>query len=161
MKQLNQEVLMSYRLLFGQTHGSRELARASLKQLRTDRAHNDQLLDIVCGQPRKKRVIGKLPPSLWPISCRDFDDALQEEDAYSAQDDFPMFGERLAKLQEFNLRQQPSKLTDLWRDRRNPLQWYTFWAVLIVGSLSIFLAFLQLSVAVAQLIVAVKSSCNC
>jgi hypothetical protein len=48
------------------------------------------------------------------------------------------------------MRQQPSKVTDLWRDRRNPLQWYTFWAVLWVGGASIVLAVLQLVVSLVQ-----------
>jgi hypothetical protein len=46
----------------------------------------------------------------------------------------------------------------LWRDRRNPLQWYTFWAVLVVGGVSILLSFLQLVVSVAQLVVAIKTA---
>ena len=151
--QVSQEVLMSYRLLFGQTRGARGLVKAALKVLQHQDPHYDQLLEVVAAGPYN-HTLAALPSSLWPVSCRSFEDTLQEEDAYSAQDDFPMFGQRLAKLQEFNLRQQPSKLRDLWRDRRNPLQWYTFWAVLIVGSLSLLLTLLQLIVALAQLIVA-------
>ncbi|KAI9684530.1 MAG: hypothetical protein M1822_005618 [Bathelium mastoideum] len=125
-----QEVLMSYRLLFGQTYNSRKLVRAALKQLRDETdAEYDQLLDLVCGQSYDKAV-RELPVSLWPIACRSYEGALQEEGTYSSQDDFPMFGQRLVKIQQFTLRQQPSRLRDLWRDRRNPLQWYTFWAEL-------------------------------
>lgn len=144
---------MSYRLLFGQTRGARGLAKAALKVLRHQDPHYDQLLELLSARAYN-HTLAALPSSLWPIPCRSFEDTLQEEDAYSAQDDFPMFGQRLAKLQQFNLRQQPSKLRDLWRDRRNPLQWYTFWAVLIVGSLSLLLTLLQLIVAIAQLIIA-------
>ena len=151
--QVSQEVLMSYRLLFGQTRGARGLAKAALKVLQHQDPHYDQLLELLSARAYD-HTLAALPSSLWPIPCRSFEDTLQEEDAYSAQDDFPMFGQRLAKLQEFNLRQQPSKLRDLWRDRRNPLQWYTFWAVLIVGSLSLILTLFQLIVAVAQLIIA-------
>lgn len=28
-------------------------------------------------------------------------------------------------VQQYNPRQQPSRVRDLWRDRRNPLQWYS------------------------------------
>ncbi|KAL8861044.1 MAG: hypothetical protein Q9178_002557 [Gyalolechia marmorata] len=150
--QLHQEVLMSYRLLFGQSRSARKLAMASLRLLKEESPDEyDLLLGLVCAQPCNVKI-RSLPLSLWPVSCRSLEDTLQEETAYSSQDDFPMLGQRLAKLQQFNLRQQPSKLRDLWRDRRNPLQWYTFWAVLIFGSASLLLAFLQLCVATAQLV---------
>ena len=143
---------MSYRLLFGQSRSARKFAFASLRALKEEAPNeHDPLLSLLCTQPCNSKI-HRLPSSLWPASCRSFDNRLQEESAYSSQDDFPMFGQRLTKLQEFNLLQQPSKLRDLWRDRRNPLQWYTFWAVLIFGSFSLLLALLQLMVATAQLI---------
>ncbi|KAI1313743.1 hypothetical protein F5Y03DRAFT_390044 [Xylaria venustula] len=147
--QLSQEVLMSYRLLFGQSRASRKLARSLLQKLGTNRDH-DHLLAHLCTKSLKE-VAKALPGEFWPISCRGFDNAVQEVDAYSFRDDFPMLGCRLAVIQEFNLRQQPSKLRDLWRDRRNPLQWYTFWAVLVVGGVSIILAILQLVVGIIQI----------
>lgn len=159
--QLHQEVLMSYRLLFGQEAVSRRLIRAPLRALRDEQPqHYDSLLDMICAY-KLSRKVRSLPLYLWPVTCRSFEGHLQEESAYSSQDDFPMFGTRLAKLQEFTLRQQPSRLRDLWRDRRNPLQWYTFWAVLIVGGLSIFLTLLQLLVGIAQLVLSTTPSCNC
>ncbi|KAI9668930.1 MAG: hypothetical protein M1829_005242 [Trizodia sp. TS-e1964] len=148
--QLSQEILMSYRLLFGQSHASRGLGKTLLREME-GQADYDRLLVGLCTQPRSSGVVKKLPNSFWPVSCRTFDDNLQELDSYTLHDDFPMLGSRLAALQEFNLRQQPSKLRDLWRDRRNPLQWYTFWAVLVVGGLSILLGILQLAVAVVAL----------
>ncbi|TVY82556.1 hypothetical protein LSUE1_G002864 [Lachnellula suecica] len=163
--QIHQEVLMSYRLIFGQTRESRRLARAATKELKNQEPDSyDQLLDNLCGQTGSSMVRG-LPLSLWPISCRTFEGSLQEENAYSSQDDFPMFGQRLAKLQEFNRRQRPSELRDLWRDRRDPLQWYTFWAVLIVGGSSLLLAVLQLGVGVIQVVAAYtpppQPACRC
>lgn len=148
---------MSYRLVFGQSRSARKLAIASLRLLKERNPKEyDPLLSLLCAQPYNSKI-RTLHVSLWPVSCRSFEDTLQEDSAYSSQDDFPMFGQRLAKLQEFNLRQQPSKLRDLWRDRRNPLQWYTFWAVLIFGGFSLLLALLQLIVAVAQLIASLPS----
>jgi hypothetical protein len=159
--QLHQEILMSYRLLFGQEAGSRQLVKASLRALKEERPHDyDSFLDMVCAQ-KLGRKVRSLPLSLWPVTCRSFEGHLQEESAYSSQDDFPMIGARLAKLQEFTLRQQPSRLRDLWRDRRNPLQWYTFWAVLIIGGLSILLSLLQLLVGVAQVVLTITPPCHC
>jgi hypothetical protein len=161
--QLHQEVLMSYRLLFGQQRGSRKLSKSALTKLREEsEAEYDGLLDLLCTQPCD-REIKRLPLALWPVTCQSFEGFLQEESAYSSQDDFALFGERLAKLQNFILRQKPSRLRDFWRDRRNPLQWYTFWAVVIVGPITIILSLLQIAVAVAQLGFSTKApqSCNC
>ncbi|KAK0610363.1 hypothetical protein B0T17DRAFT_110878 [Bombardia bombarda] len=156
--QLHQEIILSYRLLFGQKHASRRLAKIALKKLREERRADeyDELLDLLCAHPHDKKI-RQLPASLWPVTCRSFDGHVQEQGSYSSQDDFPLFGQRLAKLQEFTLRQQPSELWDLWRDRRNPLQWYTFWAVLVFGGISILLGILQLGVGIAQLAVALRS----
>lgn len=123
-------------------------------------ADYDDLLDCLCSHTRSE-IVKKLPNSLWPISCRGFDDDLQESGSYSSFDDFPILGQRLAAIQVFNLRQQPSKLRDLWRDRRSPLQWYTFWAVLVVGGASVILAFLQLIVAIIAIPVGPAPTCNC
>ncbi|KAG8161272.1 hypothetical protein KVR01_009536 [Diaporthe batatas] len=158
VRQLSQEILMSYRILFAQTRGSRRLAGIALEGLQSENPHHyDSLLELVCTAPLKALVEDDLGrhPMLWPVSCRTFEDVLQEQDTYSSQDDFPLLGQRLVKLQEFNLRQQPSRLRDLWRDRRNVLQWYTFWAVLVVGGFSLLLALLSLGVAIAQLITSV------
>jgi len=80
---------------------------------------------------------------------------LQESDTYSARDDFAVFGPWLLSLQHYNMRQQPGKRKDLWWDYRNPLQWYTFWAVLWIGGASIVLAVLQLVVGIVQVYFAV------
>ncbi|KAI1408048.1 hypothetical protein F5Y13DRAFT_115086 [Hypoxylon sp. FL1857] len=162
--QLHREILMSYRLLFGQRRGSRQLAKVALKTLKDKEGDKyDDLLDLLCTH-RCDSKIRSLPVSLWPVTCRTFEGDLQEENSYSSQDDFPLFGQRLVKLQEFTLRQQPSKLGDLWRDKRNPLQWYTFWAVLIVGGASILIGLLQLFIGTAQLVVTLfpqNSGCRC
>lgn len=154
---VHQEVLMSYRLLFAHSKKSRTLLKRSLKELRTRDNCYDSFLDIVSASTRDRNVQG-LPLLLWPVTCRGPDGVLLEQSSYSSQDDFPLFGQRLAKLQDFSLRQQPSQLRDLWRDRRNPLQWYTFWAVLVVGGSSIVLAVLQLVVGVLQVVYSTGSN---
>jgi hypothetical protein len=155
--QLSQEILMTYRILFGQMWDSRKMMREELRELNQKRPQEyDKLLDNLC-RDKHSVMVKRLPKSLWPRSCRDFDENLQESDSYSSFDDFPLLGQRLTAIQAFNLRQRPDKLRDLWRDRRNPLQWYTFWAVLVVGGASVILAFLQLIVA----IVAIPTSPAC
>lgn len=129
--------------------------------LKQDTQFFDPFLSVVCERKYKRGILwwskvdkdlAELPPTAWPVSCLDSDDMalLQERDVYSATEDFPRLGQRLLRVQKFNARWRPSRLTDFWRDRRNPYQWYTFWAVLIVGGVANLLAVLQLVAAVYQ-----------
>ncbi|KAK1826925.1 hypothetical protein QBC39DRAFT_363154 [Podospora conica] len=153
---VHREVLLSYRLLFGQSPGSRKLALKLLKQLKESSGAIDPFLVTICSTPlAKSRFLrplsgSPLPNDIFPTSSLDLDNCLVESDTYSSQDDFPCFGQRLLAVQHYNLRQQPRRIRDLWRDRRNPLQWYTFWAVLWVGGITIVLGVLQLAAAVVQ-----------
>lgn len=130
--------------------------KTELRRLRNSELEYDQLLGNLCTH-RLGKSIREMPPSLWPYSCRDAEGHLQEQEAYSVDADFPLLGRRLLKLQQFNLRQQPSRIRDLWRDRRHPAQWYTFWAVLLIGIPTLVLAFVQVAIAGAQLMVAIYS----
>jgi hypothetical protein len=141
---LEQEILLSYRVLFGQSSRSRALAQPLIDKLEKDGTPFDELLRTLCG---RKKDVDKLPHEIWPICCSH----LLESEVYSASTDFPRLGYRLIQLQRFSLRQRPSRLTDLWRDRRNPLQWYTFWAVLWVGGAATVLAIVQMGLQAAQL----------
>lgn len=71
--------------------------------------------------------------------------------------DFPLLGERLLQLQRYNDQQIPTRVKTMIRDKRDLAQWYTLWAVLLVGGLSVLLSIPQLGVAIAQLVVAVKA----
>ncbi|KAM7213093.1 hypothetical protein V8F06_011516 [Rhypophila decipiens] len=168
------EILLSYRILFGQSAKSRKLILPEIVNPKKDYPYDitthDRFLETLCttpiGRPRRWpwhwRLWGRsnttttrsLPSKLFPDSVvhatDDGDDELIESDTYSAADDFPVFGPRLLAIQRYNMRRQPSRMMDLWRDRRNPLQWYTFWAVLLVGSAGLLLALLQLVVGVVQ-----------
>ncbi|KAJ9490273.1 hypothetical protein VN97_g2978 [Penicillium thymicola] len=153
---LYREVLLSYRLLFGQSSHSRDIASELLEQANKPSGEIDPFLLTICSasvtQSRFLRRFRKsrIPVELFPTSNIDLYNSLIESDTYSARDDFPHFGTRLLTVQQYNLKQQPSRIRDLWRDRRNPLQWYTFWAVLWVGGISIFLSIFQLAAAIVQ-----------
>ncbi|CDM37577.1 unnamed protein product [Penicillium roqueforti FM164] len=153
---LHREVLLSYRLLFGQSSHSRQIALELLEQTKKLSGEIDPFLLAICSasvtQSRFLRRFTKsrIPVELFPTSNIDLYNSLIESDTYSARDDFPHFGPRLLAVQLYNLKQQPSRIRDLWRDRRNPLQWYTFWAVLWVGGISILLSVFQLAAAIVQ-----------
>ncbi|KEZ45513.1 hypothetical protein SAPIO_CDS1837 [Scedosporium apiospermum] len=154
------EVLLSYRLLFGQSSRSRDLARGLLAEA-GKKGQDDPFLYAICTANLSRSVwqrfckfgtrSSSLPPSIFPPYILDVDGSILESDTYSARHDFPVFGNRLLVLQRYSLRQQPSRVRDLWRDRRNPLQWYTFWAVLWVGGLSLILSAVQVGLAAGQL----------
>lgn len=190
---VHHEVLLTYRLLFGQSARARKLLKQQLNgpsqpgteaamapsypptETPYNRTQNfsesvgkeiDPFLHTVCTTPllppwqfpsftRPRNRSRLLPGNIFPASALDLHDELQESDTYSVRDNFPVFGSRLLKLQKYNMRQQPSKVKDMWRDRLNPLQWDTFWAVLWIGGATIVLAGLQLLVAIAQLIFAI------
>lgn len=159
---LEQEVILSYHLLFGQDDKSRKVAREEVSRLKNSCAEhsvNAMLLDL-CERKYEHgrlwwktydKVLQGYPSEIWPITCRTMEGHLQQSDIYNARDDFPRLGSRPIKPQQFNSRQRPSKVTDLWRDRRNPLQWYTFWAVVLVGGMANILAALQLLASLVQL----------
>ena len=147
-----QEVLLSYRVIFGQNEASRKLFR---NHERSQLQSVDPLLDLLCGQVFKGKK-QDLPVDLWPLSCRDPQGHLQEQDVYSVTTDFPTLGPRLLRLQAYSLRQTPSKIWDLWRDFRTPLQWYTFWAVVLFGGLGVLLGILQTLLAIVQVVSSFK-----
>jgi hypothetical protein len=70
---------------------------------------------------------------------------------YSARGDFPNLGKRLLELQDYMNAQNPQDLVALWYDRRDILRFYTFWAVVVVGGLSVLLSFIQTVLTAIQL----------
>ncbi|KAF1961987.1 hypothetical protein CC80DRAFT_589442 [Byssothecium circinans] len=161
VRALHQEIILSYRLLFGQSSMSRELFKKELSELKKTSEIDPFLvtlgtLSIDKGLlSRQKRK--NFPSHLFPASNLNITKTLIASEVYSVRDDFPRLGNRLLLLQRYNMSQQPSRVRDLWRDRRNPLQWYTFWAVLWIGGITIVLSLLQLLASLAQAIIAARS----
>jgi hypothetical protein len=153
-----QEILLSYRILFGQDRASRALFHNKVKKQAQEGSAlpHEPLLDILCGEPTSSSKIRALPASLWPKSSRNADNQLQQFDEYSISSDLPLLGARFLAIQEFNLRQRPRSFWGFWRDTRDRQKWYTVWIVLIVGILAIILAIVQVVLSAAQLAVSVK-----
>ncbi|KAH7400441.1 hypothetical protein BKA64DRAFT_708120 [Cadophora sp. MPI-SDFR-AT-0126] len=70
---------------------------------------------------------------------------------------FPVFENRLRQLRHYMDSQKPRGIRQLWKDKRDTLNYYTFWGVIIFGSLSIFLAFFSLAVSIAQTVASFKA----
>lgn len=123
------EMICSYRLLFGKNARARSRFRR-LVFTEEQRASFDPLLTSLCGSPWKDE------PLYRQIN------APKAKNIYS-QSDFPYLGNRLLVLQRHVDSLNPSDLRTLYYDRRNVLQFYTFWAVLVVGGISILLSLAQ------------------
>jgi hypothetical protein len=130
------EVLCSYRVIFGQHKKS------------ADKFNNIQPKEFQ--DPLLKKLCGS---SCTEGECRNFYSWLEAADCkttYSASADFPLIGRRLLSLQDYMNAQNPSDLRTLWYDKRDVLRWYTFWAVVVVGGLSIVLSWLSVALAAIQ-----------
>lgn len=153
---IQQEILLSYSVILGQTRKSRKLfLRLFFPMISV--SQRDGLLKKLGGS-RKILVTKLLPSCCWSKALIDENNKLNKQDVYNTWTDFPILGRRLLVLQTWNIRQQPSTLRDMWRDRRSPGTWLAFWAVLIFGGISIILSILQLGIAAAQLAVALPPS---
>ncbi|KAH7416707.1 hypothetical protein BKA64DRAFT_273793 [Cadophora sp. MPI-SDFR-AT-0126] len=113
------EVLLSYRLIFGQDRSSwpyYKLLRPSLAASVNETP--DPLLDIVCGQSWESEDSRQI----WnEIGAED------PADRYSLTEDFEFLSKRLMTLQRYVKGHNPSGFLSLWYDRRYPLQWWNLW----------------------------------
>lgn len=138
-KSLHREILLSYRLLFGQDKSSRGM----FNNLEIKKAGVGGILDPVlvqlCGQPRQlSKIID--------------DDTLVEQDFYDNVVEFPFFGPELIRLQKYVRSRKPRQYLDVWRDTRDPFQWLTLWLLVIIGGLAMFFSFLQSIASVIQIV---------
>jgi hypothetical protein len=136
------EVLLSYRLIFGQHQPSRKLYWKCERKKLVKEGQVDPFLDILCGS----RLLSN--PALKHL--------VYDNDVYRVAGDFPTLGSRLCHLQQYNDAYHPGRIRELWNDRRNPLQWFTFWVVIIFGGLSILLSTAQVVISAVSLAVQVK-----
>ncbi|KAK0725852.1 hypothetical protein B0H67DRAFT_480498 [Lasiosphaeris hirsuta] len=70
-------------------------------------------------------------------------DAFLEKLLHSAEPSFPAFGSRLLTLQHYMIAQSPNSIKALWYDRRDIHRFWNFWAVIILGGLSLILSIIQ------------------
>lgn len=146
MKSLVREVLQSYRLVFGQDKRSRTMYWNTIRpSLRKDKCH-DPFLDDLC------RLGGASFESRWP----DLGELLNMREMAFHPSDFAVYGERLGKIQRYIGQRQPRRLLEMWRDRRNPEKFFTFWAVIIFGGVTVILSLVQIALTAGQLVLSYK-----
>jgi hypothetical protein len=111
------ELLLTYRVLFGQEERSFRAFRRSCSRQDAHQA-SDPLLPVLCDR------------SWITPDARDFYrdiDADVVRDSYSSRVDFPIMGQKLLALQQFVKDYHPRTLTALLRDQRDPSAWSSFW----------------------------------
>lgn len=98
---------------------------------------------------RRLREFGPIDPYLNQL-CGLSSRATNQRNSYSKTTDFPILAARLSVLQDYILRQNPNSLRMIWRDKRNSYQWWTFWAVVIIGCFGILLSLVQTALSAMQ-----------
>lgn len=135
--------------MFGEEKKSRKLYQYQESRALLMNGHRDPTLQVIC-----RNASARESDHEWNelTRTRSFDKAQH----------FPILTPKLAPLQDYMLRQQPNHLMGLWTDRRDKLKWYTFWAVIVVGGLSVLLGVLQVILAAIQVAVSYRSlECGC
>jgi hypothetical protein len=130
--QLLHEILLSYRLLFGQDKNSRRLFQSM--EVFKGESFEDYLLTELCDS--KTLTL--------PTLCK-------EREFYRLSRDFPILRSRIAVLQQQMTNLKPRGWREIWNDKRDSAQWYTFWAVIVFGGTGIALSFIQAVLQALQL----------
>jgi hypothetical protein len=81
-----------------------------------------------------------------------------EREVFNAHADFPHLGNRLLNLQRYSANQKPTRWSAIWNDHRDPYLSVTFWAVVIVGGVSIALSTIQTVFTIASFVVSVRNA---
>ncbi|KAF2678547.1 hypothetical protein K458DRAFT_316608 [Lentithecium fluviatile CBS 122367] len=138
---LLKETLLSYRLLFGQNKASRRLFRSLDPFEDVPEGCTDSNLSELGGRKQTR-----------------FGDLIRELESYSLHKDFPILRYKLAMLAQHFSNRRPRTWKELWNDKRDSASWFTFWAVLVIGGIGIFLAFVQVVLQIVQVSLQVKGS---
>lgn len=143
-RQFFKEVILSYRLIFGQTKSSRQRFNKQLKKWDLkSKSNSDPMLYRICGHGCESEEAREI---YYEIEADD------PSNQYDPAVDFPFLGKRLVSIQDYVQGHKPSNFKALWYDRRNVSWWWTFWAVIIIGGLGLVLALVQDILQILQLI---------
>jgi hypothetical protein len=135
------EIRLSYRLLFSDNSRSRRRYQRVERKFALAEGQRDLFLDQLCALSTGIEPEDSLADENHPAPTRA---------SYNTTSDFPILGERLLIIQDYMDRQQPSTVVALWKDRRDLLRFYTFWAVTIVDGLSLLFSLVQIFLSAEQ-----------
>lgn len=107
------EILLSYRLLFGQDYQSYKAFTMSGEDEMLD-----PLLKVLCSQPYDDEE---------PSEVYDHIEANHPSRRYCTRTDFPFLGKRLLKIQTHVRDHRPNNIQEIWKDTRDLPYWWAFW----------------------------------
>jgi hypothetical protein len=119
-----EEILLSYRLIFGQDERSYKAFLRMLQACEEKRGRPswemtwdcDPMLYQLCGQSSSDEEARKIYDEI---------DANEPASYYNAHTEFPCLAKRLIELQQFIDQHQPSSVRSLLNDRRDISAWYS------------------------------------
>jgi hypothetical protein len=79
---------------------------------------------------------------------------IREKESFTS---FGPYEENLRQLKAFLDECKPATFLDLWKDRRDSLSWYTVWAAIIFGGVSLLLGFISVALSIAQVYTGFKA----
>lgn len=124
------EVLLSFRLLFGQSAAGRQHFRRLFNSSPELQGNGDRLMFVLCAESRIEHTV-----------------VLKDRPIFFLDRDFPVLGGRIKLLMEELKESRPEGWRQLLRDRRDTVQYWTFWLVAIFGAMSIVLSMMQVILA--------------
>ena len=130
IRSILEEILLSFRLLFGQSSAGRKHFRRLVKSNPELQENGDRLLFALCTEPHFEHAI--VP---------------NDRPNFFLDRDFPVLGGRIKLLMEDLKDSRPQGWRQLLRDRRDTVQYWTFWLVAIFGAISIMLSMIQVILA--------------
>ncbi|KAI0199002.1 hypothetical protein F4808DRAFT_451636 [Astrocystis sublimbata] len=133
--QLLEEILLSYRLFIGQNIRSRRLFRKLSPFQGMSFIVRDDLLFKICSNKDLNASLG-----------------ITQRNSYELAKDFPHLRTRLVRLNSHLNQRKPRSWSELWLDNRDSASWLTFWAVIVIGGIGLFLAFVQVIFQIVQLV---------
>ena len=118
LHKLCKEIVMSYRLIFGQDPRSwkcfQQTYRKRLRELDAAYDDGDPLLPRLCGSDHRNET------AYQSLECS------PPKEQYSAERDFLFLSHRMIVLQQYVLDRNPSDLNTLWHDRRDVRKTHLF-----------------------------------
>jgi hypothetical protein len=125
-EQFFEEILLTYRLIFGQDDRSYKAFSRMVPVWEEQRGRTswemtwagDPMLLILCGQSAISEEARKIYDEI---------DANEPANCYDPHTQFPFFGKRLLELQQFIKQHQPQNVRALLNDRRDVASWYILW----------------------------------
>lgn len=120
-----EEILSSYRLIFGQDERSWKACSKMLTKLEEKQGQGksiwacDPLLQILCGQSSTSNEARHIYEEI---------DINQQTTYCNLETEFPFLGKRLMELQQFGKQHQPKNVRSLLNDKRDVAAWFTLWS---------------------------------